>query len=97
MNFFTSGFFWFLEGVLFCSVIMGLRTWSEDRGIPMPYWKWVLVILWILLFGFTIAFIGTSIGENEKTAAVRGGLLFGSIAIVLFFCLWHLLGFRRKR
>lgn len=39
MNFFTSGFFWFLEGVLFCSVIMGLRTWSEDRGIPMPYWK----------------------------------------------------------
>lgn len=91
MDFFNSGFFWFIEGILFCVVIIGVKTWAKDRSIPMPYWKWLALSAWILLFGFTLAFIGTSLGENEPTAAVKGGILFGIIVIISGAGLWRLL------
>ena len=91
MHFFNSGLFWFLEGVFACLVVIGLKTWMEDKGIPMPFWKWILFGLWVFFFGFTIAFVGTSIGENEITAAKIGGILFGLISIISGFILWRLL------
>ena len=45
----------------------------------------------IISFGFTIAFVTTSIGENEKTAALRGGLVFGLISFVLAGFFYRLL------
>lgn len=62
MQFFISGLFWFIEGILACSVVIGLKIAMEDRGISMPLWKWILLALWIFLFGYTMAFIGTNIG-----------------------------------
>jgi len=91
MDFFNSGFFWFIEGILFCVVVIGVKTWAVDRSIPMPYWKWLALSAWILLFGFTVAFIGTSLGENEPTAAVKGGILFGIIVIISGAGLWRLI------
>ena len=82
MEFFTSGLFWFLEGVLACLVLVGLRAWAADRGIPMPIWKWVLFVIWAMLAGFTIAFVTTSLGENETEAAIKGGILFGLLTII---------------
>jgi len=82
MNFFLSGTFWFIEGILFCLVIIGIKMWTKDKNIPMPYWKWILIILWLLFFEFTLAFITTSVGENETTAAVKGGILFGITAVI---------------
>ena len=96
MQFFTSGIFWFFEGLLFCLAIAGLRIWTEDRNIPMPLWKWVLVVVWILFAGFTIAFIGTSLGEHETTAAIWGGLIFGIGTVICFLILLRVLGFLRK-
>lgn len=97
MSFFTGGLFWFIEGVLFCIAFAGLKAWTEDRGIPMAFWKWLLALLWVLFFGFTLAFVGTSIGENEAPAALRGGILFGALAVISFFVLWRFLGFGLKR
>ena len=34
MEFFTSGLFWFLEGVLACIVVLGFKAWMKDRGVP---------------------------------------------------------------
>lgn len=82
MSFFTSGFFWFIEGILACLVVMGFKTWMEDKGVPMNWWKWLLFGLWIIIAGFTIAFIGTSIGENEMTAAVKGGIIFSLFTVI---------------
>ena len=82
MEFFTSGAFWFIEGVLFVSVLASIKYWTEDRQYYMPWWKWALLIGWLFYAGFVIAFIGTNIGENELTAALRGGILFGLIAII---------------
>ncbi|MFC1724047.1 dehalogenase [candidate division KSB1 bacterium] len=89
MQFFNSGFFWFIEGILFCLVIAGFYTWTREKGILMTFWKWVLFFGWILLFGFTIAFTTTSLGENEPAAALRGGILFGIITILSGVGLWR--------
>lgn len=91
MQWFNSGFFWFIEGILFCLVILGLRAWARDNGVPMPPWKWVVFIAWLMFFGFTIAFIGTSLGEGEPDAAKRGGILFSALVVISGFALWRLL------
>jgi hypothetical protein len=96
MHFFTSGLFWFLEGILACLIVIGLKIWTEDRSIPMPFWKWILFGLWILFFGFTIAFVSTSIGEKEINAALRGGIIFGLVSVISGVGLWRVLLIGRK-
>ena len=82
MQFFNSHLFWFIEGILMCLVIVGFRAWAQDHRIPMPFWKWALLVAWMSLFGFTLAFIGTSLGEGEVQAAVKGGIMFGVVVII---------------
>ena len=96
MHFFNSGLFWFLEGLLAFLTVLGLKTWAEDHGVPMPVWKWILFGLWVLFAGFTIAFVGTSLGEKEFTAAKLGGILFGLTGIISGIALWRTLLWRRK-
>jgi hypothetical protein len=95
--FFTSGLFWLFEGLCLSIALIGLRLWTQERQIPMPWWKWILVLLWILFLGFTTAFIGTSLGEREPIAALRGGFLFGILTMVTGVCLWFFLGFNKKK
>jgi len=90
-NFFTSGAFWFVEGILVCLVVIGLKIWMEDRGVPMPAWKWILTCGWLVVLGVTIAFVGTCLGEREYHAARQGGLIFGTIVVVTGVILWRLL------
>ncbi len=96
MEFFTSGMFWFLEGIFFCLFIIGFKLWGEDKGLVMPFWKWILLGIWIVLFGFTIAFVGTSLGENEPNAALFGGIIFGLISLVSGVGLWRIIKHRQK-
>ena len=96
MKFFNSGLFWFIEGILAVMVFLGIKTFMEDRQVPMPWWKWIFLGLWFLLAGFTIAFVGTSIGENEMIAALRGGIIFGVITIISGVGLWRLLNHRNS-
>ncbi len=91
MQFFNSGIFWFIEGIILCVVIIAFNIWMKEKEIPMPFWKWLSLGIWILIFGFTIAFIGTSMGENEPGAAMKGGILFGIISIVSGAGLWRLI------
>jgi hypothetical protein len=91
MWFFTSGAFWFVEGVLFVLAMIGLKVWMQDRRTPMPIWKWLLVGAWMLMCGFTIAFIGTSVGENELVAAKKGGIIFSVACVIVGVVVWGLL------
>ena len=81
---------WFVEGILFCIMVLGLRAWAQDRAIPTPWWKWAAFVVWVLLTGFAIGFASTSWGEGERTAAIRGGLLFGFIAVASGVALWRI-------
>lgn len=96
MSFFTSGLFWLLEGIFLCIALAGLRAWADEHAIPMSVWKWILVIAWILLAGFTIAFATTSLGEGEPRAAMIGGAIFTIITVGTAVILWRILGFRRQ-
>jgi len=91
MQLFNSGFFWFVEGILFAVVFLAVRAMLQDLGLKTPFWKWVLLLIWMVLGGFTIAFVGTSFGEGEPVAAQRGGLLFGLLTIISGFGVWRLL------
>jgi hypothetical protein len=90
MQIFNSGLFWFVEGILFCVMIMGLRAWARDRSIVMQWWKWTAFLVWVVFAGFAIAFVGTSLGENESSAAVRGGIFFGIIAVLSGVGVWRI-------
>ena len=89
MQIFNSGLFWFIEGILFCVTVLALRAWAMDRAIPLTWWKWLGFGSWVLLAGFTLAFIGTSLGEGEPTAAIRGGLLFGLVSVIVGVAVWR--------
>ena len=80
MQIFNSGLLWFVEGILLCVMLIGLRAWARDRSVTMRWWKWAAFLVWVLFTGFSIAFVGTSFGENEASAAVRGGIFFGIVA-----------------
>jgi len=97
MDFFTSGTFWFIEGILYCIAFVGFRYWIADRGIRLNWWKWTLLLLWVLFFSFTITFVTTSLGERETVAAYKGGVVFGVISIIGFVGLWRLIGLPGKR
>ena len=96
MSFFNSGLYWFIEGIIFCMAVIGFKIWMEDRGIPMPFWKWMMLGIWILLFGFSIAFVGTNLGEKEPKAALLGGIVFGLITIISGVGLWRILLIGKK-
>jgi hypothetical protein len=97
MDFFTSGLFWFIEGVLACLAVVGIKLWTEDRGVPIPWWKWVVTALWFCLAGFTVALVGTSLGEGEPRAALMGGIIFGVLAVITGVAVWRILIFSGSR
>ena len=41
--------------------------------------------------GFTVAFVGTCLGENETHAATQGGLIFGTVVVIAGVVVWRLL------
>lgn len=94
MDFFQSNFFWFIEGLLACLTIIALRVWAQDKGIPMPFWKWPVVIIWVVFCGVSIAFVGTSIGEGEMDAAFFGAIFAAVIASISGVVVWRLLKIR---
>jgi hypothetical protein len=79
---FSSNLFWFVQGILACVAMWGLSIWMQDKHIPMPWWKWLLVMLWLCIAGFSLAFVGTSLAEGEVQAAYLGGLFGGVIAVI---------------
>ncbi|HUV12965.1 MAG TPA: hypothetical protein VMY18_04925, partial [Acidobacteriota bacterium] len=64
--------------------------------VPMPLWKWILVVGWLVLLGFSLAFIGTSWGEGETIAAVKGGALFCLFTAIVGVGFWRILGFGNR-
>ncbi len=82
MNIFNHEIIWLFIGILLVIILMAVKAWSEDRGRPVRLWQYPVITLWLIFFGLGCAFVGTSIGEGEKTAALLGGLLFAFLALV---------------
>lgn len=90
-TFFTTGTFWFLMGILFIGVVAGAKTWFDELGVKMNWWKWILSLLWWFLLYFTVFAAFTFLGERESTAAWGTLILFGVVDAILGVGLWRLL------
>lgn len=95
MSFFTSGFFWFFQGVLATIIVLGFKVWVDDRGVKMFWWKWLIWGLWMTFFAFTIAFVFTSLGEGETVAATKGGIIFSLITAISGVGIWRIINKNR--
>lgn len=91
---FDSSLFWFAQGLLACLAVLGFKLWAEDRHIRLPWWKWMLVLAWMVFVGAGVAFVGTSLGENEPRAAILGALFAGVMAVIWAVVLWRILRWR---
>ena len=97
MSFFISGTFWFIQGLMATVITLGFKVWMEDRGVKMCWWKWLLWGLWMTFAAFTIAFVFTSLGEGEKIAAIRGGIIFSLITVISGVGIWRILNRGRQK
>jgi hypothetical protein len=79
--FFTSGLFWFLMGMLAVLVGVGFKAFCEGRGWTLNWWKWLLSIIWYIIFSLSFYAWGTLMGENEAGAGLW------TLAAGMFVCL----------
>ena len=91
MDFFTSGLFWFVMGILFVGVALGFWAWTREWGLVMKWWKWLLALLWWVLLNITIASPFTLLAEDEGTGALGVFGILAVITIILGVGLWRLL------
>ncbi len=89
--FFNGNTFWFLNGIIFVVIVFGLKTFAEDKGWGMNWWKWLLSGIWYLIFSTGFYAWGTLTGENFPLAGFYTFLLFFVISIILGVGLWRLL------
>jgi len=80
--------FWMVMGLLYAVTFAGARYWSQDLGLHMTWWKWILVGLWYALLSFAFAGGFTLIGERERKAGWRHLGFFLAIAVILGVVLW---------
>lgn len=91
MSFFGSEVFWILWGIVLVVIGLGFKTFAEDRGWKLTWWKWTLAVIWYVLFIMNFYLYGTLVGEFEASAGLRLMLLGLLIMLVLGVGLWRLL------
>ena len=94
--FFTGGLFWFLMGSIGVLVAMGFKTFAEDKGWALNWWKWLLSILWYVIFSLSFYTWGTLIGEFEAGAGFKLWLVGMVICLIFGVGLWRLLTAKLK-
>ena len=94
--FFNSGIFWFLMGMITVLIGAGFKAFADDRGWVLNWWKWLLSILWYIIFSLSILSYSTLAGEKEDSAAVKILLLGLFVCIVYGVGLWRLLSYKSK-
>ena len=89
--FFNSGLFWFFMGMITILIGAGFKVFANDRGWILSWWKWLLSILWYIIFSLSIFSYSTLAGEGEDSAGIKMLLLGFFVCIVYGVGLWRLL------
>lgn len=92
--FLNSGLFWFIMGMITILIGAGFKAFANDRGWTLNWWKWLLSILWYVIFSLSIFSYGTLAGEREGSAAIKILILGLFICIVYGVGLWRLLAYK---
>ena len=94
--FFNSGLFWFFMGMITIIIGAGFKAFAGDRGWVLNWWKWLLSVLWYIIFSLSILSYGTLSGEKEESAAIKILFLGLFVCIVYGAGLWRLLAYNPK-
>ena len=62
---------WIAFGAISVVIAMGLMEWFKDLGVPMTWWKWVVLIAWYVAALAALAAPFTFMGEGETGAGGR--------------------------
>ena len=77
------GLMWFCLGSLLILTLWGLLTWNGRREKKFSLLSWAVLLVTLFHSLFTIAWVVSSMIENEPQAAGMGLLIFGAISLVL--------------
>jgi hypothetical protein len=89
--FFGSDFFWLLMGVILVLVAAAFKSFADDQGWHLTWWKGLLALLWYGLFTLSFYSYGTLAGEDEASAGFKLMLLILFICLILGVGLWRLM------
>ncbi len=72
------------------TVIYALFNYLKEKGEKFAWWKWTLSIFWSIAFLLVFGFIGTTIGEGEPGATLRGGAALLALLVISGVLLYRL-------
>jgi len=82
---FTQGekdMLYLILGGLTVAAFFLLFNYTQKKGVRPNWWQWLLTVLGFLLALFTLAAVGTLIGEGTGQAALVTGVIFGIVTVV---------------
>jgi uncharacterized membrane protein len=87
---------WLIVGLLVGAGVLAVALWSNNRGVSIKWYDWLIGLVGLLLLLFTIQNFFGSNAELEPTAANLFLLVTGLPAIILMVIAWQLIT-RRAR
>lgn len=93
---FDGPLFWMLMGVVAVAIGGALWSFADRRGWAMTWWKWLMAVLWYVVFSLSFYAAGTLVGELEPRAGLRVLLLGLFFTLVLGVGLVRVLAHRKR-
>ena len=87
---------WLIIGLIVGAAVLALALWSNNRGVSIKWYDWVIGLVGLLLLIFTIQNFFGSNAEFEPTAANLFLLVTGLPALILLVIAWQLIARRAK-
>jgi hypothetical protein len=87
---------WLIVGLIVGAAVLALALWSNNRGVSIKWYDWVIGVIGLLLLLFTIQNFFGSNAELEPTAANLFLLVTGLPSLILLVVAWQLIA-RRAR
>ena len=90
------------NGLIFLGAVCAfycLHHYMKETNRKMNWWKWILAVCWALGVMFSVAVLGTFIGEGASQAVAPGGLFFLVVILISGAVVYKLLfgGFGKKK
>lgn len=89
--------YWILFGAVTVVIGLGAHAWLQDRQIPMPWWKWIILGLWYVAALGGIAAPFTIMGEDELGAGLRLLAVNLPVVVITGFVVWRILEIGRAK
>lgn len=63
--------YWVAFGLVTFAIVLGTRSWLDDKQMPMNFWKWGLLAFWYIATLLAISAPFVVMGEGEPAAGWR--------------------------